>query len=262
MLQLITRVPGATGAFVLRRIDYLVNLTTFVCFVLQAWFSRLRLFKRNSYRPLVTQIIFTGVDAMPVIVFLGLLTGFILTFRMITLFDSVGDTVTMLIYVIGMELGPMIAAITLISRTGSAITVDLGNMKLHGEIRSLEIMGVDINEYLVAPRLMGVAISQLVVAVFFTVITLVSGIILSGLINSTLHFSYLFHLTDGITPLMLLVFVVKNMLFGLTIGAVACFHGLRVGVSATEVPQQTQRAIVNILTLLFVIDGVSAMVLL
>lgn len=262
MLQRIARLPGATGAFVLGRFDYLINITTFVCFVLLAWFSRVRLFRRHSYRPLVTQIIFTGVDAMPRILFLSLLAGFILTYRMITLFDSVGDTVTMLIYVIGLELGPMIAAVTLISRTGSAITVDLGNMKLHNEIDSLETMGVDINEYLVAPRVLGVAISQLVVAVFFTVITLVSGILLSGLVNSPLHFAYLFNLTDGVTSLMLLVFVVKNLMFGLTIGTVACYHGLRVGVSATEVPQQTQRAIVNILTFLFIIDGVSAMVLL
>lgn len=252
---------GWPGAFILRRLDYLVCLTTFISFVLYAWFSRLRIFNRQSYRPLVTQIIFTGVDAMPVILFLSLITGFILTFRMIALFDSVGDTVTMLLYLIGLEVGPMIAAITLISRTGSAIAVDLGNMKLHREIESLEAMGVDINEYLVAPRILGVAVSQLVVAVFFTAVTLISGVLLSGLLISPTHFSYLFKLVEGVEPMMLALFVVKNILFGLTIGSIACYHGLNVERSATEVPQQTQRAIVNILTTLFIIDGLSAMVL-
>ncbi|HEY9034680.1 MAG TPA: ABC transporter permease, partial [Pseudomonadales bacterium] len=143
----------------------------------------------------------------------------------------------------------------------SAITVDIGNMKLHREIQSLEIMGVDINEYLIAPRILGVTASQLVVAVFFTFITLTSGILLSGLLTSPRHFAYLFKLADSVEPLMLLMFVVKNVLFGLTIGAVSCYHGLRVGSSATEVPQQTQAAIVNILVMLFIIDGISAMVL-
>jgi len=59
-------------------------------------------------------------------------------FRMIAFFDSIADTVTILNYAIALELGPMIAAIVLISRTGSAITVELGNMKLHKEIESLE----------------------------------------------------------------------------------------------------------------------------
>ena len=261
MTQALNTLLGWPGAFVIRRLEYLVNLTTFVCLVLAEWFGRLRFFSRHSYRPLVTQIIFTGVDAMPSIIFLALVTGFILTFRMIALFDSVGDTVSMLIYMIGLEVGPMIAAITLISRTASAITVDIGNMKLHREIQSLERMGVNIYEYLIAPRILGVTVSQLVVAVFFTLITLVSGIFLSGLLTSPTHFSYLFKLADSVEPLMLLLFVVKNILFGLTIGAVSSYHGLCVGTSATEVPQQTQKAIVNILIMLFIIDGISAVVL-
>ena len=261
MSQVLNSLLGWPGAFVIRRIDYLVNITTFVSFVLRDWFVRAGLIHRQSYRPLITQIIFTGVDAMPTILFLGLMAGFILTFRMIALFDSVGDTVTMLQYMIGLEIGPMMAAIILISRTASAISVDIGNMKLHKEIQSLERMGVDINETLIAPRILAVTISQLVVAIYFTFITLASGILLSGMLTSPKHYSYLFKLADSAEPLMLLQFVVKNILFGLTIGTVSCYHGLSVGNSATEVPQQTQRAIVSILIMIFIIDGFIAMVL-
>ncbi|MDH5446513.1 MAG: ABC transporter permease [Gammaproteobacteria bacterium] len=262
MSQVFNSIFGWPGSFVIRRLDYLVNVTTFVCFVLRDWFARAGLIYRYSYRPLITQIIFTGVDALPTVVFLGFITGFILTFRMIELFDSVGDAVTMLQYMIGLEIGPMMAAIILISRTASAITVDIGNMKLHKEIQSLELMGVDINETLIAPRILGVTISQVVVAVYFTFVTLASGILLSGLLISPDHYSYFLKLADSAEPMMLLLFVVKNMLFGLTIGTVSCYHGLSVGTSATEVPQQTQRAIVSILIMLFIIDSVIVMVLL
>ena len=63
-------------------------------------------------------------------------------------------------------------------------------------------------------------------------------------------------------PVALIGFIVKNVMFGLIIGAGACYHGLRVGVSPTEVPQETQRAIVNSLVLIFLLDGLMAVVLL
>ena len=244
-----------------RKLYYLINLVTFSSFALRDWFKAMRLFDRYSYRSLVSQIIFTGIDALPTIVFLAVIAGFVFTFRLIALFDSIADTVTILNYVIALEMGPMIAGIVLISRTGSAITVDLGNMKLHREIESLELMGIDVNSFLVAPRILGVAISQLSVSVFFTMITLGVGILLSGLLLSPTYFKYFYDMAAGLQPLLLFVFVIKNILFGLFIGAIACYHGLKVEVSATEVPQQTQRAIVNSLLMLFIIDGLFALLM-
>jgi phospholipid/cholesterol/gamma-HCH transport system permease protein len=261
MSQALSRIFGATGAFLLHKFDYLVSLTSFLIFALLDWAKNFRFFNRYSYRPLITQIIFTGVDAIPTIIFLGLVTGFIFTFRMIALFESLTDTLSILIFIIGLEAGPMIAAIILISRTGSAITVDIANMKLHREIQSIEYLGMDIHSFLVAPRIIGVTISQLAVAVFFTAITLISGILLSGLMLSPTHYKLIYQIANHIQPIALLVFVIKNILFGLTIGATACFHGLQVGVSPTEVPQQTQRAIINMLVMLFVIDGILALLM-
>lgn len=259
---MLNRLLGAPGSFLLDKIDYFINLTCFVIFTLFDWFRHRRFFSRQSYRPLITQIIFSGVDAMPTILFLSLVTGFIFTFRIIALFESVTDTLSILIFIIGLEAGPMIAAIILISRTGSAITVDLANMKLHREIQSMEWMGIDVNDYLIAPRIIGVTISQLAVAVFFTFLTLISGILLSGLLLSPTHFKLLLKLSDHIEPMVLLIFVIKNTLFGITIGATSCFHGLQVGTSPTEVPQQTQRAIINMLVMLFIIDGIVALLML
>ena len=259
---MLNRLLGLPGNFVIGKINYLINLSCFVLFTLYEWFRYRRLFHRPSYRPLITQIIFSGIDAMPTILLLSLVTGFIFTFRIISLFESVTDTLSLLIYIIGLEAGPMIAAIIMITRTGSAITVDIANMKLHREIQTMERMGIDISDYLIAPRIIGVTISQLAVAVFFTLFTLISGILLSGLLLSPTHFKLLFRIAEHIEPIMLLVFVIKNLLFGITIGATACYHGLKVGISPTEVPQQTQQAIVNMLVIIFIIDGTIAILML
>jgi phospholipid/cholesterol/gamma-HCH transport system permease protein len=261
MINTVNNITGWSGSFFLRRLSYVINLVTFSSFALHDWFKSVRIFDRYSYRSLVSQIIFSGIDAMPTILFLALVTGFVFTFRMIALFDSIVDTVTILNYVIALELGPMIAAIVLISRTGSAITVDLGNMKLHKEIEALELMGINVNNFLVAPRILGVTVAQLSVSVFFTMVTLGTGILLSGLLLSPTYFKYFSDMVTGLNGLILFVFVIKNLLFGLFIGAIACYHGLKVDVSPTEVPQQTQRAIVNSILMLFIIDGVFAVLM-
>lgn len=261
MINAINNITGQAGAFVLRRLYYLIDLVTFSSFALRDWFKSIRLFDRYSYKSLVTQIIFSGVDALPTIIFLAVVTGFVFTFRMIALFDSIADTVTILNHVVALELGPMIAGIVLISRTGSAITVDLSNMKLHKEIEALELMGIDINKFLVAPRILGVTLSQLAISVFFTVVTLGVGILLSGLLLSPTYFKYFADIISGLHTSLLLVFIIKNLLFGLFIGAIACYHGLKVEASPTEVPQQTQRAIVNSILMLFIIDGIIAVLM-
>lgn len=261
MLNAANQITGWSGAFILRRLSYLVNLTTFSSFALRDWFKAMSLFNRYSYRSLVSQIIFTGIDALPTIIFLAMVTGFVFTFKMISIFDSITDTVSILNYFVVMEMGPMIAGIILISRTGSAITVDLANMKLHKEIDALELMGIDINNFLVAPRILGVTLSQLSISIVFTVVTLSVGILLSALLISPTYFKYFTDVITGLSPIVLIVFIIKNLLFGLFIGSIACYHGLKVTRSATEVPQQTQKSIVNSLLMLFIIDGIIALLM-
>jgi phospholipid/cholesterol/gamma-HCH transport system permease protein len=135
-------------------------------------------------------------------------------------------------------------------------------MKLHGEIEGLEILGININDYLIAPRILGAAISQLAISVYFTLITLVFGILLSGIFLSPSHFEFLTSLSSAFDLQTISSFVVKNLLFGYIIATTACYHGLSVEKSATEVPQQTQRAIVNSLIIIFIVDGLMGIALL
>jgi phospholipid/cholesterol/gamma-HCH transport system permease protein len=263
--QFISTVTGWPGRQLIQRFLYVVDLTSFGMLAVRDWALKARLFDTRSYSTIVSQIIFTGVDALPTITFLGLLTGFLFTFRLIGILDSVGgasDLVDILAAVIGLEIGPLLAAFILISRTGSAIVVDIGNMKLHGEIEGLENLGININDYLVAPRLIGAAISQLAITVYFTFITLVFGIILSGVFLSSAHFEFLTTLESAFDFQIVGAFVVKNLLFGYIIATTACYHGLSVHSSATEVPQQTQRAIVNSLVIIFIVDGLMGIALL
>lgn len=265
VLQSFNVLLGWPGRVLIRRLLYVIDLMAFSLIALRDWARNNRLFKSSSYRNVVAQIIFTGVDALPTITFLGLAASFIFTFRLIAVMDSVGgvdDLVSIVANIIGMEIGPLIAAIILISRTGSAIVIDLGNMKLRGEIEGLEHLAISVNDYLIAPRLLGVAISQLAITVYFTFFTLVAGILLSGLMLSVSYFGLLDSMSTVLTPMLIAAFVLKNLVFGFMIAATACYHGMRVGSSPTELPQEAQKAIVNSLVILFILDGLFGLALL
>ena len=258
-------VTGLPGRFLIQTSLYVVNLVTFSTLALLDWYRNNSIFRKKSYSSMIAQIIFTGIDALPTITLLGLAAGFVFTFRLISVLDSVGaadEIVNLLVNIICLGIGPFLAAIILISRTGSAIVVDIGNMKLHGEIEGLEMLGININNYLIAPRLIGTAISQLAITVYFTFIALVFGITLSGLLVSNSHFDFLYEIGTAFTPFLVMVFVIKNLLFGYVIAATSCYNGLSVRISPTEVPQQATRAIVNSLVAIFVIEGLLALALL
>lgn len=255
---------GWPGRKLIRSVLYVINLVTFSMLALRDWFSKNRLFDSRSYSTTVAQIIFTGVDALPTITFLGLATGFIFTFRLISISNTLGgtdDIVNLLVTVICLSVGPFLAAIIIISRTGSAIVVDLGNMKLHGEIEALENLGININDYLIAPRIISTAVSQLAITVYFTVIALLTGILISALFVNPAHFEFILRINNSFTPYLMSIFVVKNLIFGYVIATVACYNGLRVQNSATEVPQRTTASIVQSLSFVFVIDSLLTFVI-
>lgn len=259
-----TVLTGIPGRFLIQTTLYVINLATFSTLALRDWYNNNRLLNKKSYSSMIAQIIFTGVDALPIITLLGLAAGFAFTFQLISVLDSLGaadQIVNLLVNIICLGIGPFLAAIILISRTGSAIVVDIGNMKLHGEIDGLEMLGININNYLIAPRLIGTAISQLAITVYFTFIALVFGITVSGLLSSSSHFEFLYEISSAFTPFLVMVFVIKNLLFGFLIAATSCYSGLSVNTSATEVPQQTTRAIINSLVGIFLIEGLLALAL-
>ena len=95
--------------------------------------------------------------------------------------------------------------------------------------------------------------------VYFSIISVISGVAVTAMLGGSSYLKYLTEIPLAFDPYDLLLFLVKNLIFGLLIGAAACFHGLRVEFSTTEIPQQTQRAIVNSLSLVFILDGLFAL---
>lgn len=256
----ITAMIEWVGRKTLGAIRYFFQLTFFIWSVLRSF--RYKPWKSTRFS-LNTQIIFSGVDALPIITILSLALAFSVTSQLLLVLQALTsekEVVQLLSKIIAQELAPLLTAIILVGRSGSAITVDLGNMQVRNEIKGLELLGINIHAFFALPRVLGVIFSQFVLSIYFASIVMVGGIIFASLLDSPSNYKYLFILSDSLTPLEMSVFMVKNLLFGLTIGGVACFHGLRVSHSVTQVPQQTQQSIVNSLILIFIFDGLLVLI--
>ncbi|MDE2234317.1 MAG: ABC transporter permease [Gammaproteobacteria bacterium] len=261
--SVISSLLGWTGRRSLRIGAYLLDLTSFIISALRERGDQRRYFNRANLDTLMTQIIFTGVDALPVVTLLALAVGISITSQILDLGQALGsehDVELMLVKIIGTELSPLLTSIVIIGRSGSAITVDMGLMQVRGEIEGLMLLGININHFFVSPRILGAAISQLALAIYFAAIAMFGGVLLAGLIFSTQYSHEVMRLIAVVQPSQFLIFVLKNLLFGMIIAGTACFHGLRVHTSPTELPQQTQRAIVTSLVLVFLVDGLLAII--
>ena len=254
---------GWTGRRVLGIGLYTVDLTVFVLHAFRDWAQRGRVFNRATLQNVYGQIIFTGLDALPLTTFLALAVGLSITSQMLKLATALGsesDVAALLNNIVGAELSSLLTAIVLIGRSGSAIAVDLGSMNLRGEVEGLELLGINVNEFFVTPRIIGAAISQVVLAVYFAGIALFGGVFINSLISSSTNLHQLKRMAESVDPKLVALFALKNLLFGIIIAGTACYHGFRVRLSPTELPQQTQRAIVTSLVLVFAADGLLAVV--
>jgi phospholipid/cholesterol/gamma-HCH transport system permease protein len=222
------------------------------------WQPHRNVFNRAVYSNLLGQLIFTGIDAIAMISFLAVLVGIGITSQLIYIMQAIAgasDLTEILARLLISELGPLVTGIILIGRSCSAIAVDLGNTKVHGEIEPLEYLGINVDDYFVVPRIICMLISQVTLALYFSVITILVGVFFSAYIYDFSAQESLTALLDTMSISVVIIFMAKNLLFGLIIGTMACFHGLSVENSPTQVPQQMQKAVVRSLVFIFLVDG-------
>lgn len=249
---------GWIGRHCIESLLYLIDLSCFLIRTLFIWQSHRNVFNRAVYYVLLDQLIFIGINAIVIISLLAMLVGVGVTSQLIFIIQSItgnNNLIEILSRLVLSEMGPLITGLILIGRSCSAIVVDLGNTKVGGEIRPLEYMGIDVDDYFVLPRMLGIVISQVSLAFYFTAIMITCGVFFSAFIYDFSAQESLARLLGMISLNGVLRFLLKNLVFGLIIGAIACFHGLLVNNSHTQVSEQMQKAVVRSIVFLFLVDG-------
>ncbi|MBI1945526.1 MAG: ABC transporter permease [Deltaproteobacteria bacterium] len=212
--------------------------------------------RRASFR----QILFTGIEAIPVVGLLAATVGVLVIVQSATSLPDIGQAEFMgrlLVLLIGKELGPVLVAFVVASRSGAAIAAELSTMKVRGEIEGLVGVGVDPLAFLVFPRVLGVAVAVASLTVVFNVVAFFAGFSFAAISRESLTlvglFTTLFH---ALTLGDIATFVLKSLLYGTAIAAICAHYGLSAGASSTDVPRVTLRAVVAALVACVVVEVV------
>lgn len=194
------------------------------------------------------QIYFTGYQALPLISVLALASGGIVIMQSSTQLSILGGNEmigNLLVIIIVREIAPLLTALVVIARSGTAVASELGNMKVNRETDALEVMGINPLSYIVFPRLVGGVLSVLGLAFYFTMIALLGGYLVTSLVHDLPFVFYVESLAQAFTAEDVLLFVAKNSFSGAIIFVVCCYQGLLVQNGPEEVPQFTTKAVVN-----------------
>jgi phospholipid/cholesterol/gamma-HCH transport system permease protein len=205
---------------------------------------------------LLRQLYFTGLEATYVIVVIAVIIGTVIIAQVESLVGDNGSlTGKILVWVVLRELAPLLTAIIVIARSGTAISTELGAMKINGEIESIEMLGISADSYLVMPRIVGVTTSMVILTVYFVLAVFIGSFIVAYV---GWHIPY-DHLFQGVMASLGLKEIVmlfsKSVFFGLFVSSICCWYGLGVGKSTTEIPQAATRAVMSSLFAVFVLDG-------
>ena len=216
------------------------------------------LFTRPRYvKETIKQMDLIGVGSLPIVLLTGFFTGGVLilqsypTLEYYSLQNQAGRTIaTSLIR----ELGPVLSALMVSGRIGSAISAELGSMVVSQQIDAMRALGTDPNRKLVAPRL----IALILMLPLLTVAADISGIIGGGIVASGIfnldYNVYINSVRVGITPQDILGGVIKPLFFGLIIGSIACHKGLSTTGGTVGVGRSTTSSVVTSSIVVIIFD--------
>jgi phospholipid/cholesterol/gamma-HCH transport system permease protein len=203
-----------------------------------------------------------GVNALPVITLIGFLMGLIMAFQAAIPMRQFG-AVIYVANLVGLsmvrELGPLMTAIVLAGRSGSAFAAELGTMKVNEEIDALITMGLDPVRFLVVTRMLAAVIMTPLLTLFADLIGVMGGsiVLLSLGYSFATYFRQIFSM---VTYVDLIGGLVKSIVFGLLVAGIGCLRGLQTEIGASAVGESTTRAVVGGIVLIVVTDGIFSVV--
>jgi phospholipid/cholesterol/gamma-HCH transport system permease protein len=203
-----------------------------------------------------------GVNAVPIIILLGFLIGLILAFQSAGPMAQYGAGIFVMDLVaitLIRELGPLITAIIVAGRSGSAFAAEIGTMKVNDEVNALITMGLNPVSYLAVPKVL----AGILVMPLLTILTNLAGLIGAALVVLSMGYPLITIINRVINAVGLgdlLTGLGKTLVFGLLIAGIGCLKGLQTKAGAQSVGVSTTSAVVSGIILIIVADGVFAVI--
>jgi phospholipid/cholesterol/gamma-HCH transport system permease protein len=245
------------GASVINALSYLGALTVLAGRAAYNAFVGPFLGKPVRFQSAVAQAMQAGVRALPILSLITFFIGLILALQSayeLKRFGALNYVASAVAISMSRELGPLITAIVVIGRSGSAFAAEIGTMKVSEEIDALETMAIDPVHFLVTPKFIAMVLMLPCLTIWANSMGILGGSLFGVLqadftwsryINASLEALFLRDVVTGL---------IKSFMFGVTITAVGCLEGLSTGGGAEQVGRSTTRAVVVSIFLVILVD--------
>lgn len=251
-MQWVAELGAATG----RSVAYVGGLTEICGKSLRLLFlsplKRSRMLQRAVHEAMAV-----GVGAVPIVSLITFFVGIIIALQGAYELQRLGATqlVSSLVAIaITRELGPLVTAIVVIGRSGSAFAAEIGTMRVTEELDALNSMALDPTAFLVVPKFLAMAVMLPCLAIWADLMGVLGGA-LFGVAGAGYTFGgYLLATRDALLLRDITSGVIKSLVFGMVITAVGCQEGFSTGAGAEEVGRSTTSAVVISILLVVLID--------
>ncbi|WP_455380814.1 MlaE family lipid ABC transporter permease subunit [Acidihalobacter prosperus] len=204
-----------------------------------------------------------GAQALPLVGLLSLLIGMVIGYQSATFLEQYGANLYIADLVgisVLRELAPLMTAIIIAGRTGSAFTAQIGTMRVTEEIDALQTMGIRPMEMLVVPKVIGLVIALPLLTLFADAMGVLGGVLIGKLVLgiSPADFVLRFHQSVSLTDF--LIGIGKAPVFAMVIAGVGCYQGFQVMGSAESVGRHTTQSVVQSIFLVIVLDAMFSII--
>jgi phospholipid/cholesterol/gamma-HCH transport system permease protein len=218
---------------------------------------------RGPWKEISAHVYHTGYQALGITALVGVLIGVVLSYLSAQQLHTFGGDIY-LVNILGMsvirELGPMLAAILVAGRSGSAITAQLGVMRVTEELDAMLVMGLPHGFRLIMPRVLALAIAMPLLVIWTDMMALIGGMI-AAKVELGLSITYFLQKLPRAVPIEnYFIGLGKGFVFGSLIALVSCYFGLRIRPNTSSLARGTTVAVVTAITLVIVADAVFAIV--
>ncbi|RUM44542.1 MAG: ABC transporter permease [Hydrogenimonas sp.] len=210
-----------------------------------------------------TNLYKAGVTALPIVALSAFLVGIVITFQSAVQLQKYGANI-FIVELVGIsiprELSPLITAIIVAGRSGSAYTAQIGVMKITEEIDAMKTMGFEIFRFLVLPRVIAMMIALPLLIFFADIVGIYGGLLVAKLQLSITPAQFLERLHETVDVRHYLVGLFKGPFFALIIASVGCFRGFQVSSNTESIGRYTTMSVVNAIFLVIAMDALFSII--
>ncbi len=249
------------GGRVLGMLDHIKSLVRLIGQLLLDIIRLVRRPHEGPWRDLSGHLYHIGATALPITALVGFLIGVVLAYLISQQLKQFGAD-AFIVNILGIslirELGPVLAAILIAGRSGSAITAQIGVMRVTEELDAMRVMGIARGFRLVMPRALALAVVMPLISVWTTIAALLGGMLAANAAMGITPAFFITALPAAVDIANLTLATSKSVVFGLLIALVGCHFGLRVKPNTESLGQGTTSSVVTSITVVILVDALFA----